>query len=662
MADALKSSARSNRRRPRPKRSAWTSENTLRRALPFSCPALHVPQVQREQTSSRSAVRGSDGVCSPPSAVSPPLSSEPTSLRQSQQSPSSAADAVATAISDLHLDQPVGDETDCSGLLWGLQVYPDGPHPITDQDNFDQHSSRLIQQATSQFGVRIRDKVKKEKAKAEEGGKAGLSDEKAEEEDERCRFLQEINSSEDFQLLLTPTLTIPLWRRGSRLSVGRLLYRHGETASYIIAFFLLFLTDMLEIKANTPLTKIKVLFRNFINPVRSRTLFCAAIAVTLVHRLSTGRTPRLTLPPDVPGHIPLRSRRLASFCTANVVTFGRDLRAGRSANDRCGANTHSCRCRAAFAVGRRGGRLVVRKHRERQLFARGPSPSGRRLRRARRVAESSQPPFRLAVQPASASATHDCSRRRGSHCTPYPRRDLHSPVVRRIDAGPADADRADGPAWHGRIGGCVWRADGKLAIKVVTPALSEGNESAEVEAAATRDDERRVRELKKEVEALGRLQKCRVVPRLYGHFERVDEDGRIWSVAGWRGLRVGASRLRTSSGSSSPASLTFSPFLDRYLLACRLRHLLMSYDLPTRRLKHNIRVSLCMVHEYGIVHNDVRLPNLLIRNDNDEVVIIDFGRALLHPTVWQIEQETSRLKYLADFVQTRRSFDVRAVC
>jgi eukaryotic-like serine/threonine-protein kinase len=65
-------------------------------------------------------------------------------------------------------------------------------------------------------------------------------------------------------------------------------------------------------------------------------------------------------------------------------------------------------------------------------------------------------------------------------------------------------------------------------------------------------------------------------------------------------------------------------FFARGDLKSRLHHGLGEED--TLRYVHDIAAALRVVHEAGILHRDLKPPNVMLR-DNDEVVLIDFGLA-----------------------------------
>lgn len=50
------------------------------------------------------------------------------------------------------------------------------------------------------------------------------------------------------------------------------------------------------------------------------------------------------------------------------------------------------------------------------------------------------------------------------------------------------------------------------------------------------------------------------------------------------------------------------------------------------------------VHCYGVLHGDIRLPNILLAHD--KIFLLDFGRSRLDPSVRQAETETARIRHM----------------
>jgi eukaryotic-like serine/threonine-protein kinase len=65
-------------------------------------------------------------------------------------------------------------------------------------------------------------------------------------------------------------------------------------------------------------------------------------------------------------------------------------------------------------------------------------------------------------------------------------------------------------------------------------------------------------------------------------------------------------------------------FFARGDLKCRLHHGIAEED--TLRYVHDIAAALRVVHEAGILHRDLKPPNVMLR-ENDAIVLIDFGLA-----------------------------------
>ncbi|KAJ8296649.1 Traf2 and NCK-interacting protein kinase [Rhodotorula toruloides] len=143
---------------------------------------------------------------------------------------------------------------------------------------------------------------------------------------------------------------------------------------------------------------------------------------------------------------------------------------------------------------------------------------------------------------------------------------------------------------------------GTLAIKVIVPRDADSEEQYE----------ERWDEGVQEVKALKHLEGCAAAPELYGVFVRTDEQGYKWMV-------IVSERIRGKR--------------------CRLG------DFKKYRLK--IACALMSLHSRKVLHDDVRPPNVLI-TDNLGIKFVDFGRALLNPTLEQCHWEMYRFTTCAE--------------
>ncbi|KAL7344417.1 hypothetical protein BJY59DRAFT_22081 [Rhodotorula toruloides] len=198
-----------------------------------------------------------------------------------------------------------------------------------------------------------------------------------------------------------------------------------------------------------------------------------------------------------------------------------------------------------------------------------------------------------------------------------------TPPPSDLDASPTSLPRASpstsAPAislslmlGRGGSGDVYTDSTGVFAVKLVEPRNNDfydpiyDNDANE----AIQRYGSRLQETRQEVEAYRKLQACAIVPAFYGLFERVDEDG------------------------YTNLALVMERVMGRHLA---------KEQLVTDVIK-KIESAVRTVHCYGVLHGDIRLPNILLAHD--KIFLLDFGRSRLDPSVRQAETETARIRHM----------------
>ncbi|BGP29199.1 hypothetical protein JCM10296v2_000937 [Rhodotorula toruloides] len=569
---------------------------------------------------------------SPSSSAAPTLPATSTSRKTADASPSAAsvgADAASVGADvgssrlppnapKTTLEVPLSPEVGVGAVTrgvetlvlleeaWGLSPQGQPALPFSALGANKQQLSLNVQQVACQFGGRILRQLKPSKDNP-------ISSE---------AFLDAIRRTNDCQLLSTSVQTVPLWRDGQRLLKGKTLELHGEIAAYEVAFFLHQLADALGVEGSNRTEKVQNLIVRISQACYLHIV--ANSADTLAYQwLSQNSLPSSLSPRGLPPFFSSApsasapdgsSASTASPSPPTSFTF----QTARSGIDSAGSPLGSERTSTRTASARPASTLVLPLSQDdgdeeanssfhsistaNSLFetasdedelGESPPPHSPRARSPARPTTTPEPLSATAPDIVSARSVTF-----GAYT--YVRR------APSVGAGPAVTLQIGDFIASGGCGDVYSDDTGLLAIKVIAPEVaSDDDEEEDPDDFSFREEEAH-----REGEALARVQGCAVVPRLYGVFERWDPEGRRWSITVMERIKG-----RTSEKKD------VAEYRDKISSAVRL------------------------IHAYGITHEDIRRNNILLRDG--EVFLIDFGRALLAPSIWQAELETKRLESLA---------------
>ncbi|KAF8936442.1 hypothetical protein EDD21DRAFT_432245 [Dissophora ornata] len=112
---------------------------------------------------------------------------------------------------------------------------------------------------------------------------------------------------------------------------------------------------------------------------------------------------------------------------------------------------------------------------------------------------------------------------------------------------------------------------------------------------------------------------------LQGHFG----DGRTGRVfqAKWRGESVALKALEDLQGACIPRIKITGYARGIFAIAMEIAGSLLEVDMLSYRERLEIVNRLSLIHKHGIIYNDIRLGNLLVRRDDNrfQVRFIDFA-------------------------------------
>ncbi|BGP59350.1 hypothetical protein NBRC10512_005145 [Rhodotorula toruloides] len=518
-------------------------------------------------------------------------------------------------------------------LDWGWANRGGRPAPYERLDSVERHTLHIIQQIATQFGMAA---LKRAEARGTKKSSEGL----------RELYEAELRATSDFQLLQTPEQTLPLWREGTTLKVGRILTHHGEISRYTLAYFLLGLADALDLKGR-PLARVAQLITRLQKGPLLSSLYPAATPSANTanttnttaasaprsdrrqagrrHNDSSGRVEEDALDEE---HDPTESDGVGSSSDgvqAGKVAREKEKEERKEGDDEQDTTTGSDDGESSFesAAADLGASFFV------DSSCSAANDGDEDLGESPPPASPKSEPLRQWLGASSAPASPDMMRRTSTliidGCS-YERvgtAPSTTPPPSDLDASPTSLPRASpstsAPAislslmlGRGGSGDVYTDSTGVFAVKLVEPRNNDfydpiyDNDANE----AIQRYGSRLQETRQEVEAYRKLQACAIVPAFYGLFERVDEDG------------------------YTNLALVMERVMGRHLA---------KEQLVTDVIK-KIESAVRTVHCYGVLHGDIRLPNILLAHD--KIFLLDFGRSRLDPSVRQAETETARIRHM----------------